>query len=433
MNRKLWKYLVSPLVLVACEAPQDEPLSDIEDGAAVESSLAEDAEQTKEAGFFGPDDFEVTTASYGACPPNHGTYLAVDASLGAHALALDANGKVWAWGRNNRGQLGFGSITSFVNKPGQVNIPTRIVRIAAGENHSLALDEHGKVWAWGEGASGQLGTGSLSAASLPKQVSLSANVVAVAAGGAFSLALDNQGRIWAWGANNYGQLGNSGTVNAPTPKIVTTTSGCSYFEAIAAGEAFAVGLSGGQVCAWGRNNRGQLGSPGPSYRASAAVVQGVSGVSKVTAGKEYVIAANSHPWGWGDNSAGQLGTGDGAPSSYTSPVGVGTVWTYFRHADAGATHTIAGQGSGFSPQPPFLGLLRTVGSNAQGQLARTAPDPSRTFGALNRIGRQIAAGGDFTLIVESDNIVRAAGKNNEGQLGDGTQTSTTLLTHVCLP
>lgn len=417
-----WKYIIGALALGACEDPQDEDPSDVE-GA----ELAEDAAPV------GPEALADPAGAHGACPPSQGIYAAVDASLGGHALALDANGKVWSWGRNNFGQLGRGSKTPFIKMPGPVNIPARVVRIAAGENHSLALDEHGQVWGWGDSSSGQLANGTPWATALPKQASVSKNIVAIAAGGAFSLALDNQGRVWAWGANGYGQLGNGGTVNASSPQLVTAPPGCSYIEAIAAGEAFAVGLSGGHVCTWGSNSRGQLGVAGPWYRATPAVVPGISGVSKLTAGKEYVIASNSHPWGWGDNSAGQLGTGDGAPSWYASPVAVGTTWTYFRHADAGATHTIAGQGSGFSPQPPYLGLLRTAGSNSHGQLARTAANPSRTFGPLQRIGRQISAGADFTIIVEADTVVRAAGKNSEGQLGDGTQTSTTLLTNVCLP
>jgi len=430
MNRnKLWKYVIGSIVLGACEDPQDDDLVRVGYGEDEEAA----PENPPEAEHVGLDELADPASSNGACPATQGAYVAVDASLGAHGLALGEDGAVWAWGRNNRGQLGLGSANPVKTKPQKVlGIPTRVIRIAAGENHSLALDEYGKVWAWGEGTSGQLGTGSLLASATPTQVGVLGNIVAIAAGGAFSLALDHQGRVWAWGANTYGQLGIGGVANASTPKLVSATAGCSYIEAIAAGGEFAVGLSGGQVCTWGRNNRGQLGGPGPAYRASAAVVQGVSGVSKVTAGREYVIASNSHPWGWGDNSAGQLGKGDGAASWYASPVSVGSVWTYFRHADAGASHTIAGQGRRFSPQPPGLGLLSTTGSNGHGQLARVASNPSRTFGKLERIGRLVAAGGDFTIVVDGTNV-RAAGKNNEGQLGDGTQIGTTLLTNVCLP
>lgn len=430
MNRnKLWKYIIGSIVLGACEDPQDDDLIGVEYGDDEEGS----PESSPEAEHVALDELADPASSNGACPATQGAYVAVDASLGAHGLALGEDGAVWAWGRNNRGQLGLGSANPVKTKPQKVlGIPTRVLRIAAGENHSLALDEYGKVWAWGEGSSGQLGTGLLSASATPKQVGVLGNIVAIAAGGAFSLALDHQGRVWAWGANAYGQLGTGGVANSSTPKLVSATAGCSYIEAIAAGGEFAIGLSGGQVCTWGRNNRGQLGSPGPGYRASAAVVQGVSGVSKVTAGKEYVIASNSHPWGWGDNSAGQLGKGDGAPSWYASPVAAGNLWANFRHADAGATHTVAGQAGSFGPFPPYLGHLLTAGSNGYGQLARTAPSPSRTFVKIGRIGRLVAAGGDFTIVVEGTNV-RAIGKNNEGQLGDGTQLGTTLLTNVCLP
>jgi alpha-tubulin suppressor-like RCC1 family protein len=430
MNRKLWKYIVGPLVLVACEDPQDELLLGIDDDG--EASLTTEAEPA-EAEASGPEELVVPTASNGACPPSQGTYVAVDASLGGHALALDANGKVWSWGRNNRGQLGRGSVSYFINKPGQVNIPTKVIRIAAGENHSLALDEHGQVWGWGDASSGQLANGTPWYTALPKQVSLSKNIIAIAAGGAFSLALDNQGRVWAWGANNYGQLGNGGTVNSSSPKLVVATPGCSYIEAIAAGEAFAVGLSGGQVCTWGSNSRGQLGVAGPLYRATPAVVPGLSGVSQVSAGREYVVTKGYPPMGWGDNSAGQLGKGDGAPLFYTFPISIASDLNH-RHAEAGATHTVMGYGGGFSPQPPDpLGYISTAGSNGHGELAREAPHPSRTFASIGRRGRLVSAGGDFTILVASDKVVRAAGKNNEGQLGDGTQTSTTLLTNVCLP
>ncbi|MBZ5710793.1 RCC1 domain-containing protein [Nannocystis pusilla] len=412
------------------EQDTDAPLGD--SSGRVEDESVEPATVTPGASA-GLDEFAEPTVSNGACPANLARYVAVDASLGAHALALSEEGVVWAWGRNSRGQLGIGQINMFKNKPQQVTgIPTRVVGVAAGENHSLALDEYGKVWAWGEGSSGQLGGGSWSASPTPKQVTLSANVVAIAAGGAFSLALDDLGRVWAWGGNTYGQLGNGGTLNSSTPKLVTSTTGCGSFDAIAAGGEFAVALSGGQVCAWGRNNRGQLGSASPSYRATAAVVQGISGAFKVTAGKEYVIASAPGPTGWGDNSAGQLGKGDGAPSWYASPVSVGSGGFNFRHADTGSSHTLLGYGGGFSPQPPGLGFLSSAGSNGYGQLARTAPNPSRTFGSLQRIGSATAAGADFTLLIEGK-TVKAAGKNTEGQLGDGTQVSTTLFTNVCLP
>jgi alpha-tubulin suppressor-like RCC1 family protein len=61
-----------------------------------------------------------------------------------HSLALTEDGKVFGWGSNNYGQL---------NIPN--NLP-RIVDIACGNYHSLALSEDGKVFAWGNNKFGQL-------------------------------------------------------------------------------------------------------------------------------------------------------------------------------------------------------------------------------------------------------------------------------------
>ena len=58
----------------------------------------------------------------------------------SHTLALDSEGKVWAWGRNNYGQLGNNS-TSNANAPVLVSTPDGVTftAIAAGGYHSLAL------------------------------------------------------------------------------------------------------------------------------------------------------------------------------------------------------------------------------------------------------------------------------------------------------
>ncbi|MCP3915716.1 MAG: hypothetical protein GY711_09185, partial [bacterium] len=77
----------------------------------------------------------------------------------AHSLALDANGNVWAWGRNQAGQLGDGTTVDR-------HIPTAIglanvVAIDAGDHHSLALLANGMLMGWGHNARGQLGDGTL--------------------------------------------------------------------------------------------------------------------------------------------------------------------------------------------------------------------------------------------------------------------------------
>ncbi|RFA33547.1 hypothetical protein [Alkalilimnicola ehrlichii] len=92
-----------------------------------------------------------------------------------------------------------------------------VVAMAAGSRHALALDANGAVWAWGDNSAGQLGSGTLDPSAAPIAVAMSplagASVVAIATGENHSLALDDTGRLWAWGANEQGQTGNE--ENAP--------------------------------------------------------------------------------------------------------------------------------------------------------------------------------------------------------------------------
>ena len=67
---------------------------------------------------------------------------------GSHSLALKSDGTVWAWGQNERGQLGDGT-TSNRSTPVQVSNLTGVIAIAAGDSQSLALKSDGTVWAWG--------------------------------------------------------------------------------------------------------------------------------------------------------------------------------------------------------------------------------------------------------------------------------------------
>ncbi len=79
----------------------------------------------------------------------------------AHALALLADGRVFAWGHNLWGQVGSGSQDSVILAPRPVAGPlgVDVVAIGAGRLHSLALDASGRVWAWGFNGAGQLGDG----------------------------------------------------------------------------------------------------------------------------------------------------------------------------------------------------------------------------------------------------------------------------------
>jgi alpha-tubulin suppressor-like RCC1 family protein len=85
-----------------------------------------------------------------------------------HVLALDSNHDVWAWGKNEFGQLGIGESEAGPGKKKETPVKvkkdqstdlTDIIYIDAGFEHSMAIDEQGTIWVWGRNQYGELGLG----------------------------------------------------------------------------------------------------------------------------------------------------------------------------------------------------------------------------------------------------------------------------------
>jgi alpha-tubulin suppressor-like RCC1 family protein len=186
---------------------------------------------------------------------NEGTLAAGN----AHALALDREGNVWAWGDNSKGQLGRTGPGS--STPTKVGLSQKIKFIAAGGAHSLAVDINGHVWAWGDNQFGQLGyPASSTPQTTPVRVQGTTAIIKVAAGDKHSLALNTGGEIMAWGDDEWGQLGNSppGKGTAIPERVPHRTR----VRSIAAGSLHSLAIEADNVLsAWGANPGGLLGVP----------------------------------------------------------------------------------------------------------------------------------------------------------------------------
>ncbi|KAL9376393.1 hypothetical protein Peur_030513 [Populus x canadensis] len=90
---------------------------------------------------------------------------------------------------------------------GNTALSGKVVSVATGEAHSLILTGDGRVYSWGKGMFGRLGTGSEVDELFPVQVKCETcvekrlNFVGVAAGAYHSLALADDGSVWCWGYN----------------------------------------------------------------------------------------------------------------------------------------------------------------------------------------------------------------------------------------
>ena len=179
---------------------------------------------------------------------------------GAHAFALDATHRLWAWGANTAGQLGLGHLQD-QTQPVLVPLPSeKWVTVAAGASHSLAIDKKGAAWAWGSNQHGQLGDDGAPYRTRPARAILPEAVVQVAAGLYVSYALGRSGRLYAWGWNARGQLGQGHTLPI---RGVQTVDLPAPVTRIAAGQGHALASDGRRVWAWGDNTSAQLGHDGP--------------------------------------------------------------------------------------------------------------------------------------------------------------------------
>jgi len=270
-------------------------------------------------------------------------------SAGAdHSLALASDGRVLAWGGNSDGQLGDGT-TSGGTAPVEVDLPAGIRgrAVSAGGLHSLALTSDGRVLAWGDNSSGQLGDGTRAGRSTPVAVLLpaGARVTAVSAGIDHSLALTSDGRVLAWGNSGFGQLGDGTTASSSTPVAVDLPAD-TRVTAVSAGGLHSLALtSDGRVLAWGDNASGQLGDSMTTEHLAPVAVHLPAGiqVTAVSAGGFHALALTSdgRVLAWGDNASGQLG--DGTSTNRTTPVPVVRLLTDTRVTAiaAGLFHSVA--------------------------------------------------------------------------------------------
>lgn len=235
-----------------------------------------------------------------------------------HSMALMNDGSVRAWGWNSRGQMGpNGGTKSIVPAPVTVPLAGAASQIAAGRAHSMAL-VGGHVWTWGDNTYGQLGLGSADTArhATPRMVAGLPTIRFIAGGRDTSFAIAGNGDLYAWGNSAYGQAGTGSTGTVLTPKVVL--SGVTQVES-GADHTIAV-RSDGTVWTWGRDRYGQLGYAGGN-RTRPTKVPGLSGIAKVFAGRDHciAIAAGGTVYTWGRNDGGQLGLDPSQVRQSSSP------------------------------------------------------------------------------------------------------------------
>lgn len=233
-----------------------------------------------------------------------------------HTLALDENGNIWAWGNNKRGQLGTGT------KEDMYYVPTQITgingnnmvytNISAGVNFSVAIDENGDIWTWGNNFEKQLGLGELSEIEYemltPTKITTGTKYVQVATYGRLgAIAIDEQGNLWGWGTNALGILGD-GSYDSEfiaeeilEPRI--TRAGMNFKYIKSGNKCIYAVDEAGSLWATGSNKKGQLGIDTSVEHSDWIKVPISTKIKKVEISNYYQVIAldeNGDIWSWGE-------------------------------------------------------------------------------------------------------------------------------------
>ncbi|GMH43518.1 hypothetical protein BSKO_11440 [Bryopsis sp. KO-2023] len=233
-----------------------------------------------------------------------------------HTLAVTEKGCLVAWGDGEFGQLGHGGkiIEQAIPKPVKMEGNSHFVRCAAGNYHSLVLASNGEVLSSGEGAYGALGHGDLCNANLFTRIRTlwSVGVVQVACGEHHSAALSVDGRVFTWGRGKYGQLGLGDFNSVDAPKLVTM-NGVRGRQVACGGDHTLLLGDRGELLSWGRSTWGQTGLGTTENQPIPAAVVGLENeyIIQISAGRGHslAVARRGVLFAFGNGEQGQLGLG----------------------------------------------------------------------------------------------------------------------------
>ncbi len=340
-----------------------------------------------------------------------------------HTVGVQNNGTLWAWGYNNFWQLGTGNNTS-QNTPTKIGSDTNWAKAYAGNNYSMAIKQDGTLWAWGFNTSGKLGVGGTSLRTIPTQVGTATDWESIATSeGNHTLAIKTNGTLWAWGSNSFGQLGTNAASNVMqyTPIQVGTATN---WKMATAGLTHSVAIkTDGTIWAWGAG--GILGDTTTTNKFIPTQIGTATDWDKVSAGKRHTMAikTNKSLFGWGDNQDGQLG--NGGTSSVFTPTQIGSDlnWENFS-AWENTTFGIKSNGT-------LWGWGYNIYGHIGDSTTTTKLNPLQIGNATN--WEQVSVGQSHTAALQTTDFRASWGNNSVGQIGDITNVDKLVPTViVCL-
>lgn len=354
----------------------------------------------------------------------------------AHTCAILANGSVWCWGFNSKGQLGNNSTVDSWEPvevlsgavASQIDANGRYMPNVAAQNHvaqSCALVGQ-NMMCWGDNEFGQLGMNDTNPRLVPTNVPLNGmNVTQIAVGGSHTCALIANGDLYCWGRNSSGQLGTGNTTDLHMYDNLLGPITNGPWLHVSAGSAHTCAVrTGNQIYCWGSDFREALGNGASGNSLTPQLVVGPNenmNMTHVACGRHFTCG-----WGaagaicWGDNGAGQLGDDSTINRNSATVLDLPNV----DFIGPGHYHT-----GGIA-----AGQLYMWGENANNQLGdgtildAHVPEPSSLTNATD-----VACSEHHSCAVTTDNGLFCWGANDYGALGDGTTQQRATPTPVAWP
>ncbi|MBQ2662980.1 MAG: hypothetical protein IJG16_02410, partial [Clostridia bacterium] len=347
-----------------------------------------------------------------------------------HTIVLKQDGSVWAFGDNTYGQLGLGTTYT-------VEMPTGTQKVNTVQHTPQRITF------------------------FDRELESNEYIVKVYAGEYHSAALTNTGRVFTWGLNNRGQLGLGYEPNirdyVTAPEQVTVKDSTGKFvplkgiSKLSLGSFHTVALTeSGLVYAWGWNEYKQLGNESviAEYAVSPVAVQNLNKVVDISRGSggqtSYAIRYDGSVWGWGDNAGGQVDVSKATSARLSKPTQVELKST--DGTDYGDKVIRIYNGLNHSAALLNDGTVITWGQNTQSQLGRvvTTWDYDVNSRQLAKPGLvdlsnidsnnnyvvDIAVGANHNLAMFSNQTVGAWGDGDNGRLGLGTDAPQNAVQYV---
>jgi alpha-tubulin suppressor-like RCC1 family protein len=307
--------------------------------------------------------------------------------------------------------------------------------ITGGGAHTCAILDNGSVSCWGYNGNGGLGDGTTTNRSTPTQTSslgTDRTAVATSAGSSHTCAILDDGSVSCWGYNSRGQLGDGTNTQRNTPTQTSSLGTDRTAVAITGGDYHTCAiLDDGSVSCWGNNSRGQLGDGTTTDRNTPTPTSSL-GTDRtavaITGGNRHTCAIldDGSVVCWGLNYYG--GLGDGTTTDRTTPTQTSSLGT-----DRTAVATSAGRYHTCAILDD--GSVVCWGRNNYGQLGdgtntkRNTPTQTSSLGT-DRTAVAITGGDYHTCAILDDGSVSCWGWNDYGQLGDGTTTDRNTPTQI---